>query len=250
MNTTRPFLLTFIISACSFSIPVSATEIPPNTNLVAEVFHKTVSATEIGFSGSATVDAASKRLLDLIWREVGDRYAQKNNLVATDMECEAFEKFQTEVELRQREKRKQELSTIESQLKSNTLSEAKREELEQHRNTLLSLEKHEEQFKTLPIPEATRRRASRQWVTWFKVYKRTYEQYGGKVAITTFGLYPIEARRKLIEEHIRAGDVRFVDPEFETEFWRSYEKGGRFIAETNQIDFTPYWLKPIPNDPD
>jgi hypothetical protein len=217
-----------------------------NTNALAVVFGKIVSAADLGSSGMT--------MLDLIWRDVGERYAKKNNLVVTDQECEAYEKWQDQAEEQNREKRKRELSNLELQLKSENLSETKRSQLEEYRKTLLSLEAHDADLKKIPIPEETKReikrRASRQWVTAHKVYRAIYEQYGGKVAITAFGLYPIEARRKLIEEHIKVGDVRFLDSESEVQFWKSYEKGGRFIAEKNQIDFTPYWLKPIPKDPD
>jgi hypothetical protein len=245
MNMNRSFLLALIIAAV-FHATVATADGPASTNALAVVFGKNVSAADLGSSGMT--------MLDLIWRDVGDRYAKKNNLVATDEECEAYEKWQSEAEEHGREKRKRELSNLEEQLKSESLSEAKRSKLEEYRKTLLSLASHDSDLKKIPIPEETKReikrRASRQWVTGHKVYKAIYEQYGGKVATTAFGLYPIEARRKLIEEHVKAGDVHFLDSEFEAQFWKDYEKGGRFIAEKNQIDFTPYWLKPIPKDPD
>src|SRR5947209_625911 len=123
MNAKRSLLPAFLIGVFSFSLSASAAGISANTNFVAVVFGKSVSAAEIGLSGSATATAASKRLLDLIWQEVGERYAKKNNLVATDSECEAFEKFQTEFEARRRENRKRELRDIEMKLKSETLPE-------------------------------------------------------------------------------------------------------------------------------
>jgi hypothetical protein len=219
---------------------------PAATNALAVVFGKNVSAADLGSSGMT--------MLDLIWREVGDRYAKRNNLVATDQECEAYEKWQSQAEERGRGKRKRELSDLEQRLKSEDLSAAKRNELEKYRETLLTLESHNADFQKIPSPEETKREikrsASRQWVTGHKVWKAIYEQYGGKVATTAFGLYPIEARRKLIEEHMRAGDVRFLDAEFEAQFWKDYEKGGRFFAEKDQIDFTPYWLKPISDNSD
>jgi hypothetical protein len=245
MNTNRSFLLALIIAAV-LRATVATAGGQANTNALAVVFGKSVSAADLGSSGMT--------MLDLIWREVGDRYAKKNNLVVTDQECEAYEKWQSQAEERGREKRKRELSSLEQRLKSEGLSEAKRNQLEEYRKTLLTIESHDADFQKIPIPEETKREikrsASRQWVTGHKVYKAIYEQYGGKVATTAFGLYPIEARRKLIEEDMRAGDVRFLDAAFEAQFWKDYEKGGRFFAEKNQIDFTPYWLKPIPKEPD
>jgi len=223
--------------------PVDSTNV---AKVVAVVFGKNISAAEVGLSETTTVNAASKQLLDLIWREVNDRYAQKEHLVATDQECEAYEKFLSASMARQAEKRKQELSQIDLQLKADNLPETKRNELEQNRKSLLSVASLDSNLKT--IPQETMRNISRQWVTAYKVYKAAYERYGGKVATTAFGLYPIEARRKLIEEHISAGDIRFVDADFELQFWKSYEKGGRFVVEKEPVDFTPYWLKPIPND--
>ncbi len=245
MNTNRFLFLALAIATC-FGTCVAAADNPASTNVVAVVFGKSISAASLGSTGMT--------VLDVIWREVSDRYAKKNNLVATDQECEAYEKWQGEAEEHDRERRKRELSNLEDQLNSGTLSEAKRSQLEEYCKTLLSLKSHDADWKKIPIPEETKReikrRASRQWVTGHKVYKAIYEQYGGQVAITAFGLYPIEARRKLIEEHMRAGDIRFLDAGFEVEFWKNYERGGRFIATKDQIDFTPYWLKPISNDPD
>jgi len=247
MNAKRSLLSALLISAFSFSLSASAADISANTNFVAVVFGKSVSAAEIGLSGSATAKAASKSLLDLIWHEVGDRYAKKNNLVATDPECEAFENFQSVATERNREKQQRELSKLELQLKSDNISEEKRTEVEKERKALLAGEALLGSAQN--SPQEAKRQASRQWVTWHKVDKAVYEQYGGKVATTAFGLYPIEARRKLIEEYIAEGKIRFVDADFETQFWKSYEEGGRFFVERKQIDFTPYWLKPIPDDP-
>lgn len=227
-------------------VAISPVDSTNGAKVVAVVFGKNISATEIGMSETTTVNAASQRLLDLIWRDVSDRYAQKEHLVATDQECEAFEKFLSDSGARQTEKRKHELLQIELQLKADNLPESKRNELEQNRKTLLSLASLDSNAKA--APQEIKRNASRQWITWFKVYKAVYERYGGKVAATAFGLYPIEARRKLIEEYIAAGDIRFVDADFELQFWKSYEKGGRFFVEKKQVDFTPYWLKPIPDD--
>jgi hypothetical protein len=228
--------------ATCFGASVAAADNPASTNVIAVVFGKSISAASLGSTGMM--------MLDVIWREVSDRYAKKNNLVATDQECEAYEKWQSEAEERSMEKRKRELSTLEGQLRSEGLSEAKRNQLVDYRKTLLLLQSHYEQMKTNPFPQEVKRNVTRQWVTGYKIYRAIYEQYGGKVAITKFGLYPIEARRKLIEEHMRVGDIRFLDAGVEVEFWKNYEKGGRFVATKDQIDFTPYWLKPIPNDPD
>lgn len=241
MNANRYLFLALAIVTC-FGTSVAAAGNPASTNVVAVVFGKSISAADLGSTGMA--------MLDVIWREVSDRYAAKNSLVASDQECEAFEKFLSAATERNKEKRKRELSNLELQLKSENISEEKRTQLEKDRKTLLWVEAQEEWAKKVPIPQEVKRRASRQWVTSNKVYKAIYEQYGGKVALTAFGLYPIEARRKLIEEHMRAGDIRFLDAEFEAQFWENYERGGRLIATKDQIDFTPYWLKPVPNDPD
>jgi len=237
-------------SALSFSVSVSADDNSANTSDVAVVFGKSISPADIGLTNSASVSRASKRLLDLIWREVGDRYAQTNNLVVTDQECEAFEKFNDLSEERRSKKRKQQLVDLERQLKSENLSEEKRTQLEKQRKGLLLLESQRDEMLKYPTYQEMRRKASRKWLTWKKVDKAVYEQYGGKVAKTAFGPYPIEAKRNLIKEHMRAGDIRFLDAEFEKEFWKSYEQGGRLTAEKDQIDFTPYWLKPIPDDTD
>jgi hypothetical protein len=245
VNAKWSFLLALII-AIGFGATIATADGPASTNALVILFGKKVSAADLGSSGI--------RILDLIWREVGDRYANRHNLVAADQECEAYEKWQSQAEERGREKRKRELSNVEQQLKSEGLSEAKRNQLEGYRKTLLSLESHDADLRKIPISEETKqdikRNATRQWVTWHKVDKAVYEQYGGDVAITHMGLYPIGARRKLIEEHMRAGDIRFLDAGFEAQFWKEYEKGGRLIAAKDQIDFTPYWLKPIPNNLD
>jgi len=241
MNANRFLFLALAIAACLGSY-VGAADNPASTNTVAVVFGKSISAADLGSTGMT--------MLDVIWREVNDRYAKKNNLVATDQECEAYEKWQVEAGEHDREKRRRELNSLEEQLKSENIAKEKRAQFEKDRKTLLWVEAQEEWAKEVSIPQEVKRRASGQWVTFHKVYKAIYEEYGGKVAITAFGLYPIEARRKLIEEYMRAGDIRFLDDGFEVEFWQNYEKGGRLIATKDQIDFTPYWLKPIPNDPD
>lgn len=60
-------------------------------------------------------------------------------------------------------------------------------------------------------------------LSW-KVCRRLHKKYGGRVGISSFG--PITAwdgQNKLIEQHIRAGEIIFHRPEVERDF-RSYTK--------------------------
>ena len=184
---------------------------------------------------------------DRIWRVICDRFAQENKLVASDAECEAFEKFQDAVMRKAREKRKRELADIELQLKSAGIPEAKKQELQTNRDMYLSLENTAAGMEKLPGIKEVQRKNSRPWITLYKVDKALYEKYGGAVAITKTGLFPFEARRKLIEEHIHRGDIVFADKTFEAKFWESYETLNKRLAEKEKIDFTPYWLKPLPD---
>lgn len=185
---------------------------------------------------------------DRIWRAVSDRFAQENKLIASDAECEVFEKFQNNSMSKHREQWKRELADIELKLKSANLPEAQQQELQKNREMYLRLEKTQAAMEQSSGIKEVQRKNSRQWVTWFKVDKALYEKYGGAVALTKFGLFPFEARRKLTEEHIRRGEIVFVDKTFAAQFWEDYQKPGRHLAKKEQIDFTPYWLKPLPDD--
>ena len=224
-------LLQAVVFALCLSRSNAAGPVDP-TNTVVVVFGQNLTAAQS----------------DQFWRAISDRFVQENKLVATDAECEAFEKFQNNSMVKGREQWKHALADIELKLKSGDLPEAKKQELQKNREMYLRLEQTQIKLEQYPGIKEVQRKNSRQWVTWFKADKVLYEKYGGAVAITKFGLFPFEARRKLTAEHIQRGNIVFVDKTFEAQFWENYQKPGRHLAQKEQIDFTPYWLKPLPDN--
>ncbi len=64
--------------------------------------------------------------------------------------------------------------------------------------------------------EESRYKIAHQTVRSWKINKRLYEKYGGRIVFQQAGLEPIDAYRIFINEIIRSGKVEIISSEFKS----------------------------------
>lgn len=231
---------------------------------VASVFDKKITADDIDlkYDGSnkpifpkdsqstCLLQDPTGKLLTKIIIEVSRDYIDKNNLNSTDEEIREFNEFKSRFWAQDKIKNQKKLADLDKKLQDTKLSKEEKEQAEKYRETLLSLAFHEKQLEERnykPTPEALRESA-RLWIEGLKFNKSIYERYGGVVGITKFGPDPIGATKALLTDYEKNGTLVFHDENLRSNFWERLSLQPRFTADKEEIDFTPYWKKPLPEN--
>ena len=71
--------------------------------------------------------------------------------------------------------------------------------------------------------KAMREEMARSIIWQWKLNRKLYHQYGGRVIYQQFGPEPLDAYRQYLEERQAAGDFKIENPAFEVEFWRYFK---------------------------
>ena len=244
-------------SLCLLALSAETRGGESKTNVVAEVFGINISAQDIGLSPDKAMACAKetgcsartpvRKLHKRVWRKLFEDFVKQNKLQATKAEIQEFVDHQERFMEQDRKRREKELQGIKKQLKSDKLTQSQRSKLEEHKATLESLEQSDKLIKAMKfIPSVLQQKhICAPWVENWKVNKALFEKYGGMVATTKFGPDPVGARRMLIKEYAKEGKFVILHKELEKAYWEMLSKKPRYIAAPDQIDFTPYWKKPL-----
>jgi hypothetical protein len=84
----------------------------------------------------------------------------------------------------------------------------------------------------------------------WKINQSIYKQYGGAVDMTQFGPNPVEARKRWLEDYQKQGRILIHGDNVRREFWKRIGSPPALPAKPDEIDFTPYWKKPPPKEPE
>ena len=213
---------------------------------VARVFGKPVTAPELRLTDEKSLASAASALRQRVLKEAIERFVARNRLEATEADLAAYEKFESEFQRIDRARRLSRRQEIEFDLKAQGLDPVKRQRLDQEREVLASLEKHDAERASMTQDGASKRRVRDPWITAYKARKALYEKYGGTVAITKWGPDPVGATAALLREHEKRGEIRIADAALAAEFWKPLDAPPRFAASRPEhFDFTYYWLKPV-----
>ncbi len=252
----------FVIQAafkCS-AVDTSSNELP----VVATVFDKGITAADV----SLQCDANNKPVIPTntpstclvhnpldelrikIVREVRLDYIEKNNLKATDEEIRELQAYQDRFMAQDRIKRQKKLVELEEKLEDTKLSSTEKEKMEKYRATLLRLvsrDKQQDEIKFKPTAEVLRG-IFVPWIEGWKFNKSVYEKYGGTVSVTKFGPDPVGATECLLKDYEKQGKIVIHDENLRRSFWDRFSEAPRFTAKPEEIDFTPHWRKPLPQN--
>jgi hypothetical protein len=212
--------------------------------VVATVLGEDITREEVG----ARDDPASDRkLYELVWRRVSRRYIEERGLAATPEEIAEAMEYHREFAARDRAQRARKLEELEQRLAADGLKADERERLTEFRRVLGRLAQHDAEQERLPPPDPARQgKVLAPWIEMWKMNKALYEQYGGVVALTRFGPDPHGARAALIADYERRGLLRFRDVAQREHLYAWLARRPSMVTPPEEVDFTPYWRRPIP----
>jgi hypothetical protein len=191
--------------------------------------------------------AGDIKLYDLVWRRVSRHYIDEKGLAATGAEIAEAVDYHREFAARDRVQRARKLVELDQQLAADGLSPDERARLEEFRGVLMRLAQHDAEQERLPPPDPVRQgQLVTPWIEQWKMNKALYDQYGGIVALTRFGPDPHGARAALMADYERRGLVRFPDPAQRERIFAWLNRRPSMVTRPEEVDFTPYWKRPIP----
>jgi len=189
-------------------------------------------------------------LRNLVWSAVFADFAQKRKVEPTPAEIDSqirqTKRFMAEDKVR-RQKQREELIV---ELKSAGLTEARRQQAQQHLETLNSLRDHDARMEKERSDPAQKKmwqdseqRVAAMWVKQWKVNQALFHEFGGRIIFQQAGWEPIDAYRALLDQY--KAEKRFVihDPSLQDAVYR-YFRHSFVYADEKKAKFyfeRPYW---------
>lgn len=235
-----------------------------DSNVVARVFGKDITAQEIGLVRDArrrpvlpdleTPSPAGNpvgKLTATITQAAVREYVNRHRLQATDGEIREFHEWQEAFRAQDRVRRKEDLEKVELCLADQTRTPAERERLEKRRSTLGRLAAHDQRQDASPGPTLDElREVYAPWIEGWKFNKSVYHRFAGAVADTKFGPDPVGAIARLLRTYEQAGKWQIRDAALRRAFWRDQHQAPERQVHARKVDFTPFWKKPIRHEVD
>lgn len=238
------------------AVQAGATDAPP----VAEILGKSVTLADLDAGVPAnlpkpvTADDRLKfrkeRLRGLVWSAVFDDYARQRRLEPTAAEIESHIRSNARLRAQLRAEREQQRAALVEELKSPALAEARRQQAQQHLDTLNRIREHDARLEAErrdPAHEKMWRESERQvaahWVRGWKLNQALYREFGGRIIFQQAGWEPIDAYRKLLDQYAAKKAFTVHDPAlrdavyayFQHRFVYADEAKARFYFEK------PWW---------
>ena len=186
------------------------------------------------------------RLLNWLIARLTRDYVSRRGLRATPDETAELAEYDREFGRRDRAQRARKLEELDERLAGGTLAPERREWLEEFRRVLARMARREaagEEVRGGAEPTAVN---YAPWVEYWKAIRLLHEEYGGAVAATEGGPSPHGAWAALIADYERSGQVTFFDASLRARLFRLLEPPPAMTVPPDQVDFTPYWKRPIP----
>lgn len=241
---------------------VIAARAADDATVVARIHGNEITAGEIGlkFNSDGAPVIPTDKATCLVTNpvvELGKRVKQKmqsesvrtRNLVATEEELRDIAEFIEKSTAADRVRRHKDLAKFERELADGRLSTQEQERTAKRVETLRRLAEHDKMLETMPKPTSEMlRMIHAPWVEAWKYHQAIYTEYGGVVASTKFGPDPIGAKAVMAEKLEREGTLQITLPALREAFLQSMREAPRIVLEPGQVDFTPFWKMPLPQD--
>jgi hypothetical protein len=213
---------------------------------IARVLGVVIDRSELPAAGDGPA-AELGRLYDRVWNAVSRHFIEQNGLGATREEIAEVLGYEREFDRRDRAQRARKLEELDRQLAGGGLEPAERARAEEFRAVLARLAQGDrERDRAPPSDPASKATQQAQWIESWKMNQAMYAQFGGVVALTRFGPFPHGARHALLEDYERRGLLQFSDAQMRERLFALLATRPRMTLAPAEVDFTPYWKKPIP----
>lgn len=202
------------------------------------------------------------RLTELIFVPLLGEFGRNNGITASEEEIDAFieesESQRAEAEAQFTEQR----DAILKRLERSSISPSDRKLMESQLETLNSILDSKEEMETRARERfgedyESRMRAidesnARQIIVAWKMNKRLFDQFGGRVVFQDDGPEPLEAYADFLAEKKQEGAFGIYDPELKAAFWDYFQNDNLHnfytAEESHEIMKQPWWKRRPPSD--
>lgn len=231
------FAAALAFAAAATSAPARDVYIEPDAPIVATVLGDTIRLRDTGDATRAIV------------ARLRERYASEQGIMPATAEVDA-QAENLRLTLRKDAQRwRSSLEEIDRRLLQRSLKGPERKALEDERRVLATLLRAgpagPAESTPLEDPRIVRFLAEGVVQQW-KIDRALHRQYGGRIAVMSDGLQPLDAYRRFLEERRDRGDFQFLSLELERDFWKSFAPGPAqdFLAAGSREEAQAYAVPP------
>lgn len=194
------------------------------------------------------LERCAAALLALLRTQAEHAYIEEHALYATEAEIEAVFAYERAFRSHDRLQRSRKLLELEARLASGPLATEERSRLEAFRTVLARLARYDadvdagiEKLDVLP------RETAAAWVQQVKLDKQLHRRFGGVIGVRASGLYAHGARVQMLRQFVPRQQIEWLDSTFRGAFERVLGAAPTITYRGQQAEFTPFWLRPIPD---
>lgn len=237
-----------LLSAIASSAPGHAA----GSDIVAHIDGKPIARAELAVEATMGDRAENEgmALFRIVLGTLLQKYAAEHpETTPSDAEIDAYQRHLDAFMQAERKRWKSEAARLGGLLKDKTLDAKSRASAEEELRLYESLNRYEDER---AAGEGHGSRSSThvinsQFLSYWKTNRALYRQYGGRVIFQQAGPEPIDAYRKLIEEHEAKGTLRIVDKALAPGFWKYIKTDSMHAflsdeAETRRMMLSDWWL--------
>lgn len=194
--------------------------------------------------------ARGEALRARVWKAVFEDYARQHHIAPTQAEIATQIEGHQRMKVRSDAERVQQRTALIEELKSLSLTEARRKAAQQHLDTLNQLAEFDaKRAQELRDPtqrkmqQDAERRVAEYWVRAWKLNQALYREFGGRIIFQQAGWEPIDAYRKLLDQYAAKQAFVVHDPALRAAVYSYFEHKFVYADETKARFYfeKPYW---------
>ncbi len=162
-----------------------------------------------------------------IGQKLLEKYAKEHKIEVLQKDIDLYIADIDAFMAKDRKRREAEMLETQEKLKSGSLSDEEKKNLQSNLNVLESLEEMEvqEDKENAKNPEGAlkdKQTVAKTFVKQELINKALYKQYGGRIIAQQMGAEPYDAMHTFLKEEEKNGSFKIIDKSFEAPFWSYY----------------------------
>lgn len=191
----------------------------------------------------------------IIFRTLLEQFAKEHKIEPSRAEIEAYVAKSKERQVQNHKELEKDKENLLKKLKSKTLTKSEKDQLTSRLETvnyLLETDLETEEFEKEYPKECKKmdEELAKSSIHGWKVNKRLFKQYGGRVIFQQAGMEPLDAYRDFLKEQEKKGSFQILDKKYEASFWRYFTNDAMhiFCSKEDEIKLinTPWWMMKEP----